>query len=200
MNLFKKFMCIVLLNSLCIYASYAQGGYANFTYNIAMPLGATAGYINKTSFRGASAEVGIALNENIALGLSGSWHVFYKNSGYTTVELSSNSALSGKEYRYINALPLMAIGRYLFNSESKITPFAGLGIGTAYVEQRTDIGSVPFGNNGWHFALAPEAGAVVKAGYRTNIFTNLRFTNAFKRGSIENVSFTSLNLGITYSY
>jgi opacity protein-like surface antigen len=180
-------------------AAYAQGGYANITYNIAVPLGNTASYIGNTSFRGVSAEVGTALNEQFSVGLGGSWHVFYQHKGYTTVELSSTSALSGKEYRYINAFPLMAIGRYLFNSQGKFTPFIGTGIGTAYVEQRTDIGSVPFESSAWHLAVAPEIGSIIEVGYRTNLFLNARFTNAFKSGAMENLSMAGLNVGITYS-
>jgi opacity protein-like surface antigen len=199
MKTFNKTIYIYLLASIVSFASFAQGGYTNITYNIAMPLSSTADYIDNTSFRGASVEVGTALNENFTLGLGGSWHVFYRHKGYTTIELSSTSALSGKEYRYINAFPVMAIGRYLFNSQGKFTPFIGTGIGTAYVEQRTDIGSIPFESSAWHLAVAPEVGSIIEVGYRTNLFVNARFTNALKSGDMENLSMVGLNLGITYS-
>jgi opacity protein-like surface antigen len=164
-----------------------------------MPLGNTADYISNTSFRGASLEVGTALNENLSVGIGGSWHVFYQNKGYTTIEMSRTSVLSGMQYRYINAFPIMAIGRYLFNSQGIFTPFIGTGIGTAYVEHRTDIGSVPFGSNAWHLAVAPEAGAILEVGYRTNLFVNARFTNAFRTRDMDNLSMAGINLGFTYS-
>jgi opacity protein-like surface antigen len=144
-------------------------------------------------------EVGAALNENFSLGIGGSWHVFYQNQGYTTVELSGTSALSGNEYRYINAFPIMAIGRYLFKSQGIFTPFIGTGLGTAYVEQRTDIGSIPFESRAWHLAVAPELGGIIEVGYRTNLFVNARFTNAFRTRDMDNLSIAGINLGITYS-
>ncbi|MDO1445333.1 outer membrane beta-barrel protein [Rhodocytophaga aerolata] len=199
MKLLNKVFYICLLICLVNYASYAQGGYTNITYNMAMPLGSTADYISNTSFRGISLEIGTAFNENFSIGLGGSWHIFYQHPGYSTVELSNTSAISGMEYRYINALPIMAIGRYLFNSQGKFTPFIGTGVGTAYIEQRTDIGSVPFESSAWHVAVAPEVGAIVEVGYRTNLFLNARFTNAFKSGDMDNLSMAGLNLGITYS-
>jgi opacity protein-like surface antigen len=93
----------------------------------------------------------------------------------------------------------MATGRYLLGKGETFTPFIGLGLGTAYVEQRTDIGSIPFAKDSWHMAVAPEAGAIIKVGYRTNLFTNVRFTNAFKTSKTDNFSIAGLNLGITYS-
>ena len=199
MNILHKTVYICLLSCLFSFASYAQGGYTNITYNIAMPLGNTADYIQNTSFRGASLEIGTALTEKFSLGLGASWHVFYRNQGYTTIELSRTSALSGNEYRYINAFPIMAIGRYLFTSQGKFTPFVGTGIGTAYIEQRTDIGSIPFESRAWHLAVAPEIGSIVQVGYRTNLFINARFTNTFKAREMDNLSMVGLNLGITYS-
>jgi opacity protein-like surface antigen len=199
MKIFNKTFYICLFTCLISYASYAQGGYTNVTYGMAVPLGNTADYIRNTSFRGASLEIGTAFTENFSIGIGGSWHVFYQDRGYTTIELSNTSALSGKQYRYINAFPIMAIGRYLFNSQGKFTPFIGTGLGTAYVEERTDIGSVPFESSAWHAAVAPEVGAIVEVGYRTNLFVNARFTNAFKSDDMENLSMAGLNLGITYS-
>jgi outer membrane protein W len=93
----------------------------------------------------------------------------------------------------------MVIGRYLFNNQGKFTPFIGTGIGTAYVEQRTDIGSVPFESSAWHLAVAPEVGSIVEVGYRTNLFINARFTNAFKAKDMDNLAMAGINLGITYS-
>jgi opacity protein-like surface antigen len=199
MKVLTKSFHICLLACLISYVSYAQGGYTNITYNVAMPLGNTAAYISNTSFRGASLEIGTALSENFSIGVGGSWHVFYAHPGYTIVEIGNNSAISGMEYRYINAFPLMVTGRYLFNSQSMFTPFIGTGLGTAYVEQRTDIGSVPFESSAWHLAVAPEVGAIVEVGYRTNLFVNARFTNAFKSGDMDKLSMAGLNLGITYS-
>lgn len=199
MKIPTKTFYICILATIISFASYAQGGYTNITYNIAMPLGNTADYIGNTSFRGASVEIGTALTKNFSLGLGGSWHVFYQEEGYTTLELDGTSALSGKEYRYINAFPVMAIGRYLFNSRGKFTPFIGTGIGTAYVVQRTDIGSIPFESSAWHLAVAPEVGSIIEVGYRTNLFINARFTNAFQAKEMDNLSMASLNLGITYS-
>jgi outer membrane protein W len=93
----------------------------------------------------------------------------------------------------------MVIGRYLFSNQGKFTPFIGTGIGTAYVEQRTDIGSVPFESSAWHLTLAPEVGSIVEVGYRTNLFINARFTNAFKAKDMDNLAMAGINLGITYS-
>ena len=93
MKILNKTLYICVVSCLISYACYAQGGYTNITYNIAAPLGKTADYIRNTSFRGASIEMGIAFNENFSLGVGGSWHVFYQNRGYTTIEMSNTSAI-----------------------------------------------------------------------------------------------------------
>ena len=74
----------------------------------------------------------------------------------------------------MNALPIFINTDYHFGTEdSKVRPYAGIGIGTMYKEQRLEIGTVAFVDSKWHFLINPHAGLLYSIGPDANI--NLDF-------------------------
>ena len=92
--------------------------YSSVNYAIGIPLGDTREFISNTSFRGFNAEFGRFFTEEISVGFLFAWSVFNESFPRDTYELE-DITLTGNLYRYINAFPLMAVGRYHFNPESK---------------------------------------------------------------------------------
>ena len=139
----------ILLILTIVIASQAVMGQGNFviSYPISLPMGDLKDYIGATSFRGISMEFNKRQKSNLDIGIEASWHVFYERSdkkNYT----NETATITGIQYRYTNAVPLLAQVKYLKTTGGgKATPYAGLGIGTTYVERATDLGLYRITNN-----------------------------------------------------
>ena len=82
----------------------AQGRFG-ITYNTALPLGETADYISKYSFRGFGLEGRWEIGNKLDIGFNAAMNVFYEaESGSFTEETMT---LTGTRYRYLNAYPIM---------------------------------------------------------------------------------------------
>ncbi len=172
--------------------------YSTVNYGISVPLGDTRDFIANTSFRGFSFEFGRFLTEEISIGFGFAWSVFNESFPRDTYELE-DLTLTGNLYRYINAFPLMAIGRYYFNPDSQVRPYVGLASGAYVIAKVSDFGVHRFENKNWHFGVAPEAGVIIGIG--TEAFVNLgaRYNHAFKSGG-DTHSWLSIQAGVTFIY
>lgn len=191
-------IAIGVLGSLLAGVGYAQSGYSALSYQVAVPFGNTAGYIDKASWRGGGGEAGTFLTPQFSVGLSANWNVFYKNMGITTVAISDASTLSGVEYRYINAFPLFAQFRYFTRDGDGILPFVGLGVGTAYVKQESRISSYSLTSSGWQFGLYPEAGISFQVGNK-RVLLGARYHYGFKNNQLADLSYLTVRLGLIFS-
>jgi opacity protein-like surface antigen len=168
------------------------------SYTINFPLGNTHDYIEKTSFRGFSLDYRYLISGNIALGIGTGWYTFYEKKEYDTYTSKDNAlSISGQQYRYINSMPILAVGNYYFKPEEKLSPFVGLGIGTFYNVVTTDLGQYSFETRAWQFCLAPEAGVRIKFEVVSG-FLSLRYNNNFESTDLDGQSFLSLNIGLMY--
>ncbi len=172
--------------------------YSTVDYSIAVPMGDTKDFISNTSFRGFSFEFGRFFNEEISLGFLFAWSVFNESFPRDTYELE-DLTLTGNLYRYINAFPLMAMGRYNFSPDSRFRPYVGLASGAYVINKVSDFGVHRFENKNWHFGLAPEAGLII--GFGEEAFFNLgaRYNYAFKSGG-DTHSWLGIQTGVTFIY
>ena len=99
--------------------------YSTVNYSVAVPLGDTKDFVSNPSFRGFSFEFGRFFTEEISVGFLFAWSVFNESFPRDTYELE-DLTLTGNLYRYINAFPIMAVGRYHFSPDSKFRPYLGL--------------------------------------------------------------------------
>ncbi len=183
--------------------AHAQRGYTAFTYNIAIPAGETSDYIrNQTSWRGAGVELGrYIFSDKFSIGIGANWNVFNNVIRGESVQLTDTFTLSGVQFRYINALPVYVTGKYYFgNSDNKLVPYAGLGVGTAFVRNDNNIGQIQFYSKGWQFAIYPEIGLKFKAFRRAELLLSGRYNKGFATSKVPDLSYATINLGITYSY
>ena len=165
-------------------ASFAQQTYWSFNYHMSFGAGKQADYIADGSFRGWGVDGRGFLTQNMSVGGSFSWEVFdqiYRDLEPHELSVTDDisGAISGVQYRFINTLPIMVNAHYYLGQDGAIRPYAGLSIGTAYTEQRTDIGFVSIQSNGWGFAVQPEIGAMIPFGLSgggLNVAGKFRYT------------------------
>src|SRR5829696_4452216 len=112
---------------------YAQERH-NFimAYSIATPAGSLSDYIGSTSFRGLSLEYNMRIKEKLDVGLESGLNSFYEKTE-SKVYTEKTMSISGVQYRNTQAVPIIALAKYHFNSSSKIKPYGGLGLGTIYL-------------------------------------------------------------------
>ena len=172
--------------------------YSTVNYGISVPLGDTRDFISNTSFRGFSFEFGRFFTGEISVGFLFAWSVLNESFPRDTYEFE-DLTLTGNLYRYINAFPLMAVGRYYFSPDSKFRPYLGLASGAYVINKVSDFGVHRFENKNWHFGLAPEAGLII--GISAEAYFNLgaRYNHAFKSGG-DTHSWLGIQAGVTFIY
>ncbi|AYB33978.1 outer membrane beta-barrel protein [Chryseolinea soli] len=199
----RKALPIFLLLLVTVVVSRAQQNTFALSYTISFPMGSTSDFLSKTSFRGSTVDWRYALKPNVQIGASVGWYNFYEDRSFNSYTSSDGSTVaSGKQYRYINTVPILILADYSFASsdEQKMKPFAGLGIGTTYTRQDTDMGQFTFRDDDWQFTLAPEAG--VKIGFQPgfNGYLCARYNNSFSTTYMDTQSYLSLNIGMAIDF
>lgn len=172
--------------------------YSTVNYGVAVPLAETRDFISNPSIRGFSFEFGRFFTEEISVGILFAWSVFNESFPRNTY-VFEDLTLTGKVYRYINAFPIMALGRYHFSPDSDIRPYVGLASGAYVINKVSDFGVHRYENKNWHFGLAPEAGFIVGIGAEAYINVGARYNHAFKSGG-DTHSWFSFQAGVTFIY
>jgi len=193
-----KRILILLTIVISSQAVLAQGNFV-ISYPISFPMGDLKDYIGATSFRGISMEFNKRAKPTLDVGIEASWHVFYERVAEKAYTFET-ATITGIQYRYTNAVPLLAQFKYLKEAGGgKTHPYAGLGIGTTYVERATDVGLYRITNNAWQFCLRPELGVQVKAGYGASFMLGVKYYANFAAKDLEGQSYLSINVGFVFS-
>ncbi len=192
-----KILIIAVFALLTSVSSFGQGFYTNLGYDISFPLGNTKDFASPTSFRGFTFSGGYFLNDNLAVELRWSWHVFYDDIPFDVYE-EGTRAISGKQYRSINAFPLTFGAKY-FLTESGFRPYLGFGIGPYKTRKRTEMGIYYVEDRQWHFGMTPEVGFVYDFTSGVGIMANLRYDYMLDAGNIGAQSNISLSVGFIFS-
>ena len=139
----------------------------NLNYQLSVPLGDLKDFTNETSFRGMDLEYHKFVTDRFSLGAAIGWNVFYQDKNHATGDFSFKGnkniyTMTGNQYRYVNTVPLTAIGRYfLTDGTSAVQPFLGLGAGARWTEKRLELGQYTSTLSRWQFTFAPEIGMMV---------------------------------------
>ena len=196
----KTFKILSVLLFIAIGANMTAQNKTNIYYTMGMPMGNTNDYIDKTSFRGMGFEYQYLLSDNFALGGVLQWSTFYKSLPKDTYPIN-NGAITGYQYRYINTVPMYVTGTYyLASDDAKIRPYLGLGVGTYWLEKRTDMGLYTDIYNSWHFGLIPKAGILIPVSYSTSFYIGLDYNMAFKNNDMDTQSWLGISIGLDFDY
>lgn len=161
----KKLLIITII--LFGLSPFLKAQMLNLNYEISVPSGDLKKFIDKASFRGMNLQYHYFMGERFSIGAQVGWNVFYQDlqnhSGDFKFSGNDNIyTITGNQYRYVNTVPLMAIGRYYFTGNSaSVRPFFGLGVGTRWTEKRLEIGRYASTISRWQFNLSPEIGMYV---------------------------------------
>ncbi|NOY50691.1 MAG: hypothetical protein GXO88_09040 [Chlorobi bacterium] len=197
----NKFLLSAVLVVLFGFSSFSQGGGVwNFDWNIGFGTGETADFVSAPSFRGFSIDGRGFVTDNITVGGIAGWNTFYESDGVVTRKFGETGTVNGYNRKYVNTLPIMINSHYYF-AQTTIMPYAGIGVGTMYVETRDFMGIYYIQDKAWHFALAPELGIVLPLGNsNTGINANVKYNWAAKTRDTPSASYVSLNIGISYVF
>ncbi len=146
----KKIFTIAIITVLGI-SAYGQSSITALSYSIGFGTGDMHDYISKTSFRGFTIDYRKLVQTNVGVGVDIGWNVFYEEKPYDTYEYK-DITYSAKQWRYSNHWPVLVAADYYMNPGEQISAFAGLGLGTMYTLQNTDMGAYTFEKDAWHFA------------------------------------------------
>ena len=133
------------------------------------------------------------MKDNISVGLYFGWNVFAEKTD--SLISFQRADVSGVQYRYVNAFPIMATAHYYLGQRRGIRPYVGTGLGTIHSKYRLEIGTVAFEANQWHLAVAPEIGVIIPVNWNARAMINARYNYGFKANNIK-LSYWTIGVGI----
>jgi opacity protein-like surface antigen len=190
----------MLVTALSITSWGQGGGVWNFTWDIGFPVSSTNDFISQTSFRGFAIEGRGYVSDRFLVGGRAAWNTFYEDNGFITEPILENATIYGYNRRYLNAIPLMVTAHYEFG-RGMVLPYAGIGLGTYYIETRDYLGIYYVREKAWHFGVYPEVGIVIPFGSsNSGVNINAKYNYAAKTSDTPEQSWISLGVGISYIF
>lgn len=166
------------------------------TYNTGLTMGDANDYISAYSWRGVGFEGRYFQNSNLTIGWSFGWNTFYE--GLDGSFENGTTTLTGKQYRYINTMPIHITTHYYFGEDGDVQPYIGAGVGTSWIEKRTDMGLYSSNVNKWHFSFAPEVGVIFPASVSSNFYISAKYNYAVKTSETMSYSYLGINVGFLW--
>ena len=196
----KKIKILIAISALLVSLnSFGQAFYTNMTYNMSVPVGSTADFISKTSFRGFTFNLGRYLTNEIAIDLRFSWNTFYENMDIETYTNDDGTgSITGKQFRYINSFPLTAGARYVMNPSSTFSPYFAAGLGAYKINERVDMGIYYNEDRIWHFGFYPEIGLFYDFAYNVGLNVYARYDYAVKTKDASSYSYIAFGVGFHF--
>ncbi|KXX67978.1 hypothetical protein AVL50_24275 [Flammeovirga sp. SJP92] len=180
---------------------YASAQESDFilSYQMSLPLGNTSDYIGAFSGRGVGLEwKRHLLTTPVSYGFSVNWNILYEKVDERYHNPSEGIVADGRQYRYMNIVPILLHANYYFNKDGIINPYVGVGVGTYFINQRTSFGQWAFIDKNWHFGVAPEVGVVADVSSSFNMLFTIRYNQAFKAGNASDHSYLGFNVGFVF--
>lgn len=196
----------ILIIAICLFglSPLLKAQMLNLNYQMSVPLGDVKDFTDKASFRGMDLEYHYFLGERFSIGAAVGWNVFYQNKDHITGDFrfngsSSDYTITGNQYRYINTVPMLAVGRYYFtDNTTAVRPYFGLGIGTSWTEKRLEVGQFSSTISRWQFAVAPEIGMYVPLSNQLalNFGAKYNYATEAAHGKVPEIQSFTINVGL----
>lgn len=192
--------------TICLFglSPFLKAQILNLNYQISLPMNQVKEFTDKASFRGFDIEYHHFINEQFSLGVAVGWDVYYQDKKHYTGDFTFKGndnvyTITGNQYRYINTVPIMAVGRYYFtDNTTTVRPYAGLGIGTSWTEKRLEVGQFSSTISRWQFAFAPEVGMYIPVTDQFGFNAGVKYTYGTKaaHGRVPEIQAFTFNIGI----
>jgi len=192
-----KYIFSIIAALLLTISVYSQGLYT-LNYTMGFGVSSTSDYINNPSFRGMTFEGRGFVTDNLSVGGLFNWTTFYEELGGASFT-QENVTITGTQYRYINAFPLLVQAHYYF-SEDEYEPRFYLGVGTgAYkMVRRTNIGVWSHEFNKWQYGVSPEIGLLFPVGMDSKFNLSFRYHYVVKAKETTDYSWFGLSVGFAW--
>ena len=192
----KKILIIAVL-ALSFATAYSQRSITSFQYSVGFGTGNMHDFISAASFRGFTIDYRSMVNQNIGVGVDIGWNVFYDEMPDAVYEYN-NITYAGKQWRYSNEFPILGAVDYYLKPDANVVPYVGLGLGTMYSLQNTDMGTYTFEKDAWHFTLRPEIGLMIEPAPGVGLNVVGKYYYGFKAGDLPAQGFFTLNFGFVF--
>ena len=192
----KKIFILAVLSVFTL-SAFPQNNLTALQYSMGFGTGDMHDYISPASFRGFTFDYRNLVQPNLGVGVDFGWNVFYDEMPDAVYEYK-NLTYSGKQWRYSNHFPMLGAVDYYMNPSTQITGFAGLGIGTMYTLQNTDMSTYTFEKDAWHFALRPEIGVIFKPSPGVGVMLAAKYYYGFKAGDLPAQGYFTVNVGFVF--
>lgn len=191
---------IVMLALLGSWQVHGQQYSTSILYNVSIPVANTADYLGTTSIRGISVSPRMYFSEKFSLGVTGGWNVFYEKMAPDTYQMEDNLTLYGTQFRYINAFPLHLSPQIHLATKSRFKPYVGLGVGTTYLIQNTNMGLYAFREKEWLLGVYPEAGVMFPFRDDWHFTVSGKYNHLFGSGELPTQGYVGINVGLTHFF
>lgn len=152
-------MIAAVIGLVPVAATHAQVGLGSVTWQAAGGLGDTGDFINENSYIGFGIEGRSYIAKYFTLGLEFDWQVFDQQTS-DPVEIEGGT-ISGKQYRYINAFPMLLNLHLYAGGVQDFRMYLGVGLGAYYMMRRLQIGLADLEDKDWLFGGGPEFGMLI---------------------------------------
>lgn len=190
----KKYI-IILLILVATVGVNAQSMW-NITYDMSAPLGATKDFADAGSFRGFGIDGRQFLSENITVGGSWNWNVFYERREQVLFEIDETKTIHGDQFRTGNYMPFMVNSHYYLGEDGGIRPFIGTGAGVIWKEELIQVGTYYVQNdNAWQFGITPEVGVFFPVGSAGFLYCSAKYTYGVSTKNLDPTSYINFGVG-----
>jgi hypothetical protein len=192
-----KYLVTIIVVAFLAISSQSQGLYT-LNYTVGFGAGKTADFIGSPSFRGVTFDGRGFISDQVSIGGYFNWQTFYEDlSGASYVD--GTATLTGNQYRYINAFPMLVQAHYYFGTDEYAPrAYLGAGLGTYKMIQRVDAGVWSVEKNNWHFGMSPEVGLLYPFGMGSQLNINLKYHYVFGVDSSIDYSWFGLSVGFAW--
>jgi len=193
----KKIFFVVLLTGIITTTQVqAQDSFYSIQYSMGFATGNLKEFNEAASFRGVSFEYRYMVQPSIGVGLETGYNLFFDRLDYATYTQGTQS-LSGIQYRYTHAVPVLAAFDYYLKPDTQFNPFVGLGVGTLYTYRDLDMGMFTLESDVWQFALRPQIGVLITTP-SADLIVAAKYFSGFKANDTEGQQYFSLNIGLVF--
>jgi hypothetical protein len=192
-SLTRPLLALLLLGSS---AALAQSN-VRMSYEFAVPTGNTKDFVDRFSSRGAHLDISLELSYAFNLELSAGLNSF--NSVKQGVLATTDGDVSGKQFRYLNVIPLMGGFAFHIPLGHGSRFWAGVNGGAAYFDRVVDVGLNEYSLSDWQWGIQPHVGLAFGLGDGGSaLFFDGRWNYFWERHGIPAQSYFSFGVGLMF--
>ena len=182
---------------------FAQQYSWRLTYDVSIPVGEFSDdYISATSWRGIGVDNRWQISDKLTAGIYVNWLTFYeKRANVLATNESGTVSAFGTQFRYLNSWAFQGNIHYYLGEQGQINPWVGLGLGTAYNTQRTELGFLAYIYQPWSFTVSPQIGVDIPISIATDFTIGVRYNlymNSVDKAPL-NYTFIGINAGFKFT-